>query len=122
MIIISNNDKVIDFYKDLYETCFIEGTYGQVLEFARDKIHLGHKLLTHPLSGSVKPNETPFKSLAISQKTETLDFNSLEIIENAISTYTKFCKQGMRSDRMEYTESIIDDFKEVDFTLIKSAI
>jgi hypothetical protein len=52
------------------EINFIETDMTGVLVYVRDKIHKGHKLLTHPLSGSIKPNESPYKSVLISGNTK----------------------------------------------------
>ncbi len=64
-------------------------SYLDVLKYVRDRIHEGHKLLTHPLSGSVKPNETVYKTIMISDKQEVLDFDSLKLIEESIATAKK---------------------------------
>ena len=59
-IIITNNKYVYEKYKDTNEIKYDEDfTYLDVLEYVRNQIHKGHKLLTHPLSGSVKPNRNP---------------------------------------------------------------
>lgn len=92
--------------------------YMDVLKRARDEIHLGEVLLTHPLSGSVKPNETPYKSLAIDHAA-LHDLNSLELIEQAIATYIKFEHNRALPN---WTEQVREDFMVVDFDLIKNAL
>lgn len=68
-IIVTNNKLVFEKYKDLYHIVYDESfTYLDVLEYVRDKVHEGHLLTTHPLSGSIKPNETPYKTVMISKK------------------------------------------------------
>lgn len=122
MLIVTNNPKVKKHYESRYEIRFMEGTYGQVLREVRDLVHQGHRLMTHPLSGSVKPDETPYKSVAVSRLPGKLDINSLEIIESAIATYEKFINQALIRVQENYTESILADFIEVDFTLMQSAL
>lgn len=122
MIIITNNKNVEKHFLNVCEIIYINGTYKDVLLNARDKIHKGYELLTHPLSGSIKPNETPFKSLAISSHTQNIDFNSLTLIEDAIYTYDKFMKNSYDKNIEKYSESILQDFMEIDLTLISSAI
>jgi hypothetical protein len=90
-----------------------------LLELARNLIHEGHLLLTHPLSGSIKPYETPFKSMALSLERGPLDFQSLQIIEDSIATARKF--QG-DARQIHYSEKIYDDFRLIDMNLIKSGI
>lgn len=119
-ILITNNKYVYNKYKDEFEMVYDEKfTYLDVLEYVRNKVHDGHELLTHPLSGSVKPNETPFKSIVISEKKEVLDFNSLKIIEDSIATYKKFT--AIRPT-LNWPESILDDFMVIDLSLIQNAI
>ena len=60
-IVITNNPLVFEKLKDEHKVIYKEISYEEILKEARDRIHDGHRLLTHPLSGSVKPNETPYK-------------------------------------------------------------
>jgi len=82
-------------------------------------VHKGAKLLTHPLTGSVKPNETPFKSIMMSEEVGALDVDSLTMIESAIEVTNKFLNN---SEIKEWPERILDDFRLIDFRLIRSAI
>jgi hypothetical protein len=118
IMIITNNEKVYDKYKEKTNIIFVQGGFKDVLIKTRDKIHEGHELLTHPLSSSVKPNETPFKSVMISDEKRSLNLDSLYIIENSIMTYDNFSKHkfGMM------TEQITEDFKLIDLTVLESAL
>ena len=119
-IMVTNNKYVYDKYKDKFEMIYDENfTYLDVLECVRDKVHDGHELITHPLSGSVKPNETPYKTVMISTKKEVLDFDSLKIIEDSIATYKKFV--GIKATP-DWPESILDDFRVIDLSIIDNAI
>ena len=117
MIIITNNPMARDAIS-LREDCelrYVPVPYREVLLLARSAVHGGHELLTHPLSGSVKPGETPYKSLAISTETGPVDLNSLSLIENCIQTCDKF---PIRYENLP--ESILQDFQVVDSALIQS--
>lgn len=119
-IIVTNNSYVYEKYKDSREVIFKEDfNYIQMLEFVRDKVHEGHELLTHPLSGSVKPNETPYKTIMISKKKGSLDESGLGIAEESILTAKKFMHDKPTPD---WSESIIDDFKVIDLSLIENVI
>lgn len=120
MIIVSNNESVYNTYKDVIQIEYLEDyKFLDVLKHCRDRIHKGAKLLTHPLTGSVKPNETPFKSIMISDDTGPLDVESLTMIESAIEVTIKFLNN---SEIKEWPERILDDFRLIDFRLIRSAI
>ena len=120
-IIITNNKYVYEKYKDKLEVEFYENfTYLDVLKYVRDKIHEGYKLTTHPLSGSVKPNETPYKTVMISdEKKDIIDFNTLNIIEDTIATTKKFISNKPTPN---CPESILDDFRVIDLSLIENVI
>ena len=119
-IIITNNKYVYEKYKDIREVNYKEDfTYLQVLEYVRDKIHQGHELLTHPLSGSVKPNETPYKTVMVSKKKGDLDNSGLIIVEEAIATVKKF---QTNKPTPNWTESVLDDFRVIDLSLIENVI
>ena len=118
-IIITNNQKVREFFeKERAQVLYIEGDYKDVLYMVRDKVQLNYHLLTHPLSGSIKPNETPYKSIAI-KKEKKLDLLSLELISNAIEVYKKLQKDLKTPF---WTESILEDFRVIDLDLIKNAL
>jgi hypothetical protein len=118
MIIITNNDLVLNKYKNSYNIMFIEGNFKDVLVYVRDKLHLGHELLTHPLGGSVKPDDTPYKSIIISDNKNNININSIYMIENAIITYDKFNKEKLKY----ITDKIREDLKLIDLTVLESAL
>ena len=118
-VVITNNLKVKQKYDKEYNVEFVDGGLLDVLIAARDRIHEGHKLLTHPLAGSVKPNETPYKSVLISCDKGDLDLDSLLMISSNIETAQKFMNI---KKPIEWPERILADFMEIDLDLINSGI
>lgn len=118
-IIITNNPLVQERYNDKYSIEFINDNLESVLNRVRDMIHQGYQLLTHPLSGSVKPNETVYKSVLMSAEKEEMDTNSLMIIEGSIETTLKLINM---KEPPSWNEKILADFREIDLTLISSGI
>lgn len=114
---ITNNPLVLKNLEKTHNVAYKEISYEGILKVARDRIHEGHSLLTHPLSGSVKPNETPYKSMLISERKGEVDEGSLALIESAIQACRKF---EFKSDR--YGQSVYDDFQLIDWTLLQSAM
>ena len=113
VMIVSNNPRVAEKLLTFEQECC--DTYEQVLLCVRDKIHNGAKLLTHPLAGSVKPGESPYRSVAIRQCDGDLDMMSLEIIESAIE---RFKTMTTGSPQRNYTQSVLDDFQLIDYNLL----
>lgn len=116
VVIVTNNPLVLKEMEHRYRIIYKETTFDGILEQIRDLIHKGYRLLTHPLSGSVKPGETPYKSVLMSRG-ERLDMTSLTLIEDAIRTSRKF------EDKSEkYSSKTLDDLKIIDMDLLKGAI
>ena len=119
-VIITNNPYVNDKYKETREVMYKEDMdYLELLEFVRTRVHEGYELLTHPLSGSVKPNETPYKSIIMSNKKGNLDESGLSIIEESILTARKFITDKPTPD---WTEKVLDDFRVIDLSLMENVI
>ena len=116
-IIVTNNPLVLEKHGDTHNVIYKEVSYEDVLREVRDRIHEGHSMLTHPLSGSVKPNETPYKSIMISAERRAIDGESVALIENAIHACGKF---EFKSDR--YRPEVYEDFRLIDCTLIESGM
>ena len=66
-MIVTNNPLVAECVPADYAVNFENITYREILVKVRDLVYAGHRLYTHPLSGSVKPNETPYKSVVVSR-------------------------------------------------------
>ena len=115
--IVTNNPKVAARWPQASE--WVDGGARAVLVRARGLVHLGHRLLTHPLAGSVKPNESPYRSVIVSQHPDAkIDFDSLRIIEGAVAVVDKFgppryCTIPLHVDA---------DFQLIDCTLMESAV
>ena len=104
--VITNNPLVKESFADTEDICYFEITYKDLLLKVRDMVFEGYELLSHPLSGSVKPGETPYKSVLISSKKENINMQSVKLIEQALETYKKFTDRtvGLRED-------VLNDFK-----------
>ncbi|MGL5312495.1 MAG: GrdX family protein [Peptostreptococcaceae bacterium] len=117
MIIITNNPlvtKEISNKKVIYK----ESTYIEILKDCRDLIHKGYELLSHPLYGSVKPNETPYRSIVVKEG-KNIDTNSIILIEEAINTASKF--QANKNTPI-WTPRVLDDFQVIDFDILSNTL
>lgn len=119
IVIVSNNKLVKENLSSRFEIVFVEGTLLKTLEMARDLIHKGYRLLTHPLSGSIKPNHTPFKTIALEKREGSIDIDSLLIMEESISRTVSLLKDRPVPD---WPEKIMEDFRVIDYDLIRNAL
>lgn len=119
-IIITNNPMTREKIQNKYPIEFVEGSTMDVYIKVRDYIHKGHKLLTHPLMSSVKPNETPYRTVIISKNgNNTIDMESLNYIESSIQTTQKFLKMFGIPD---WDETVLIDFQVIDYDLISHGL
>ena len=114
--LITNNPAANKEYSGRVKTVYLENAkFMDVLYFARDKIHEGYRLLTHPLSGSIKPGQTPYKSIMISRDKGELDVESLKIMEDAIIVSIKQIEQ--RKEPL-WPKGVLEDFQLIDLDLV----
>ena len=112
-ILVTNNPLAEAQLDGVYRVEFHATDQVGVLTYVRDKVHKGHRLLTHPLMGSVKPNETPYKSVLVTSMAEAVDTQSVIIIEECIQNVQKFTPKNI-------PERYLNDLQMVDLSLIRS--
>lgn len=119
-MIITNNPKFKDLQEKNLIVKFYDYTAQELLVLIRDHIHKNHKILTHPLHSSLKPNETPYRTVVITINTESkIDFESVLLIEKAITTYDKFYQDKQVEIR---EDNILKDYQTIDYDLILKAM
>jgi len=101
-----------------FQVLFVEASYLEILYKTRNMIHRGHRLLTHPLAGSLKPNQTPYKSIMLSEQHGKSEDESIVMIENCIMSAEKFLRQKAMP---LWTEKIQKDFRTIDLSLMENA-
>ena len=116
--IITNNEMVRDKYASQVTVEFHPVKYTEIMRMARDYIHAVHIVLTHPLAGSIKPNETPYKTIFLTKSKKTMDSESLRIIEECIIACKKFGKERFPN----MPENMRQDFRTIDCSLCDNAM
>jgi len=114
-ILITNNPLVEEQFRDKLNLKYSDTDLQGILTKTRDMVHKGHRLLTHPLMGSVKPNESPYKSVLITEAPEKTDLESVKIIEESIQTALKFTPKKI-------PKKYLKDLQVVDLSLIRTAL
>ena len=112
--IITNNQMCLVKYGDQIQVEYLDGqSYMDVLVKVRDYIQNGWGLETHPMTGSLKPNQTD-------RPVDKEEFYQQEItIENGITACRKF--QSIRKTP-DWPQNLLEDFQAVDLSLIEGAI
>lgn len=118
-IMITNNDRVYEKYKnDL--TVILLNTYEEVLFKTRDLVYDRHKLLTHPQASSLKPNQTPYRSVVVYPKGKDDNTEDILLIEKCIETYRQW--QEIAPTPEKYSERVSEDFKMIDLSVVDNII
>ena len=118
MKLITNNPKFIEENLKDIEIEYLDMSYIDILRKIRDYVHENWEIVTHPLYGSVKPNETIYRTIVIKEN-NSLDITSVNLISDAILTFKKF-----RNNREvpQWTDRVKDDFSVIDHDLIINEI
>ncbi len=116
-LVVTNNPQVKKKYNNLMMIS-LEGSVEELFDLVRDYIHRGHRLLTHPLSGSLKPGRIPYKTILISVTPAGLDPDSLRLIEGAIEACSKFA----RNKCPQLPGQVLSDYAAVDLAHLEAAL
>lgn len=118
-ILITNNDRVYEKYKNKL-SCILELSYEDVLIRVRDYVYNKHKLLTHPQASSLKPNQTPYRSILIYPSNNNENIDDVLLIEKCIEVYLSW--QDIAKTPNDYETKVREDFKTIDLSVVDNII
>lgn len=116
-LVITNNPQVPELLS-YSEVLHVEGSVLDIYIAARDYIHKGHTLVTHPLSGSLKPGKIPYKSVVLSGERQNLDLQSLHLIESSIETYHNTSSRAVQKLKAD----MLKDYAIIDLSHLEAAL
>lgn len=117
--LITNNDRVYEKYKDTLPVILLED-YEEVLLKTRDMVYDRHTLLTHPQASSLKPNQTPYRSVVVYPKGNEDNTKDILLIEKCIETFRQW--QEIAPTPKDYAEKVANDFKTIDLSVVDNII
>lgn len=109
-LIVSNNAFVKAKYQSLQ---FVEGDFHQVLIAARDRIHRGWRLVSHPLPASIRMMYSPIRSIILAKEPHS---SATLLIEQSIDSYLRTMGQRQPDYRN------LADYQTIDFELLQACI
>jgi len=118
-IIITNNDRVYSKYKNEIQ-CILLENYEDVLIKVRDMIYDRHILLTHPQASSLKPNQTPYRSIIVYPKNNEDNMNDVLLIEKCLEVFKAW--QDIALTPKKYESRVSEDFKTIDLSIIENVV
>lgn len=117
-IVLTNNPKVATRHRKL-EPVLIEGDVAAVYKKARNLVHKGHRLLTHPLSSSLKPGRIPYKTVVLTaEANKVVDLDSLNYMAAAIDAV----KKTQPPAEIVLPPHVLDDYAAIDLSIFESAL
>lgn len=121
-IIITNNPLVSNSYSstrlNLHSLLWVDGCTEDVLTEVRNYCHNSYQLITHPLTGSIKPNQTPYKTVVVAPTSKTvIDYESVVTAETSLS---KTLDMLRNKPRPNFTQSVLHDFAIIDLAFFQS--
>ena len=93
-----------------------EDTYREILVRARDLVYIGHRLCNHPLYGSLRPHETPYRTVVLSDRPQTPDEEECLIMPETITRIDTFTPP----DRAKMPQRILEDYQMIDCSLVRN--
>lgn len=118
-VLITNNDRVYEKYREKMRVILLK-TYEEVLIRLRDMVYDRHILLTHPQASSLKPNQTPYRSVVVYPQGTEDNMKDIMLIEKCIETFGQW--QNIAKTPEDYDEKVADDFKTIDLSVVDNII
>jgi len=119
-LIITNNPKVnIEFFNKEKIEFHEDASQEEILRIARDYIHMGARLIIHPMMGRIKPHETPYKSVYLEKIQGPIHMDSIIIIEDSMAETRKFIENTYQK---KYDDQLLEDLQFIDYLLVKSGV
>lgn len=120
--IVTNNPMTYNKYKDdpkIGVEYLENGSYYDVVITTRNRIQSGWRLLTHPQASNLKPTESPYKSILISDRFGVYDYlKEVEMIEQAVFGYEKLTRG---TTKPVWKEHLFKDYQLIDMDVMESA-
>ncbi len=117
--LVTNNDRVYEKYKTQL-SCIYKESYAEVLLAVRDLVYDRHRLLTHPQASSLKPNQTPYRSVLVYPKGQEDNTKDILLIEKCIEVFEQW--QDIAKTPDEYEKKVREDFKTIDLSVIDNVM
>ena len=117
--IVTNNPRVCEKYQGVTQVELVK-KYEDVLLRVRDLVYDRHVLLTHPQASSLKPNQTPYRSIVVYPKGSDDNMKDIMLIEKCIETFRQW--QDIAKTPEDYEEKVAFDFQTIDLSVIDNII
>lgn len=122
LLLVTNNVKALEvygFHAKIGVDYLENGEYLDVLLRVRDLVHKGWHLMSHPQASNLKPNQSPYKTVLLSNAMEIQTFSQdVDMVENSIEAFYKFTRGMVQPN---WPDKILSDFRTIDLAVVESA-
>ncbi|NMA54694.1 MAG: hypothetical protein GX952_02025 [Firmicutes bacterium] len=117
-VVLTNNPLVLRQYDEL-KLVPVDGDAEEVYIKARNLVHKGHRLLSHPLSGNIKPGLAPYRTIVLTEEADrTVDLDSLNYMSAALEAVQRTGRRAAET----IPAAILNDYAAVDLSIFESAL
>lgn len=120
-IIVTNNNKVFNFYKETDDVIFLDDadSFSEVIGFVKQMVFEGHELLSDPILYNLENPNNPFKSLILSKYMEEDNKLSKETMSKISSILKKVPSFGKKE---EFSEEVLEEFRFIDLNMLNNGL
>lgn len=117
--IITNNPMAAERFSKQGEIyLYPDDSYRDILVRARDLVYIGYRMHNHPLYGSLRPHETPYRTLVLSERPRDPDPEECLIMSESISRLDSFTLP----DQSKIPPHILQDYQLIDCALVQGTL
>ena len=117
--IITNNNKVFNFFKETDNVIYLKDySIEKLLNYIEEKCLEGHRLLSDPILYNLENQNNPFKSILITEKQIDDNSHSIKIILGVLD----IIKKVNFTPKSSLSNLNLEEFRFVDLNLIQDSI
>jgi len=117
---LTNNPLLLE--RGMEQVEFHPVTVPELFALVQAELRQGYRLLSHPLTGSIRPNITPYKSVLLSARPGSADREGQEILARAIRYTDTLFQMDAQPPSAGWDSKSREDFQYVDLSLIQTAL
>ena len=117
---ITNNPMILN--SGIPQVEYHETDVLSLFRLIRPEIDKGYALLSHPLTGSIRPDITPYKTVLLSAQKAKADQQSLQLIDRAIRYAEGLYSLREKPLYLMWDDQAKKDFQYVDLSIIRQAM
>lgn len=117
---ITNNPMILN--SGIPQVEYHETDVLSLFRLIQPEIDKGYALLSHPLTGSIRPDITPYKTVLLSAQKAKADQQSLQLIDRAIRYAEELYSLREKPLYLMWDDQAKKDFQYVDLSIIRQAM